>query len=254
MRDNRARVRLVKTRSDHDAVIAVRPTDVTATANVKATLSNDAAEGAVLAVLEEADSYGGLDLLGLCEWYRRRRPVERRLEALTSLRFHRAPGGTPVARDRVRFEHVATRPVFLAGLGRVDKSPGRRRILGPNIATLVILRDRVTRDEWAVIVYHLTAEVEHDQRDRNGDGYRDDRPLRVRRHKAERRRLNRVVRRQLRRHGANGKRRKVRALGDSNLDRMTIPGLVSAWVGNGDQPGTHGGRRKIDDVQAGGPA
>lgn len=246
---------LVETASDHDAVIAERVnrrgrlSDVVAEANVKATLSLDQAEAAIRKVIETAGRrFGGLDAIVLLETYRRRMRMLRRLEGEYPLRFHKAPGGAPIGIDPDRFEHVRTRPVLLAGLGRVDKSPGRRVILGPNVSTLVIVRERATGDEWAFLSYHLTAEVEHDARDRNGDGYRDDRPKRVRRHKLERRRLNRVARRQLR------KGRKVRAAGDSNLDLMPIAGLRSAWEGRRNQPrGTHGGRRKIDDVQAGEP-
>lgn len=230
--------------------------DVIAWANIKAALAPGLAALDLERVITRAGRYGhGITAVALGEWYLRRRralrALRRRLYTTHGLRLtaHKAPGGCPVLLNRAQLEHVRTRPVLLAGAGRVDKSPGRRRLLGPNIATAVIARDADTGARYALIGYHLTAEVEHDGRDRNRDGYRDDRPLRVRRHRLERRRLERWVRRQLR------KGRRVYALGDSNLDLMPIPGLTSAWVGRERKPGTlRGGRRKIDDVHGPGLA
>jgi hypothetical protein len=48
--------------------------------------------------------------------------------------------------------------------------------------------------------------------------------------------------------------RTVFAVGDSNFDGFRLAGLESAWAGREAEPGTLGGRRKIDDVHGPGPA
>jgi hypothetical protein len=72
--------------------------------------------------------------------------------------------------------------------------------------------------------------------------YREDRPLLVARHRREVRRLQGLVESLLARGHA------VHALGDSNFDGLRLAGLTSAWEGRGDEPGTLGPRRQVDDV------
>lgn len=210
-------------------------TDTVATLNMKATIDPDTAAKGLGKVLAK-----GVDAIGLQEWSRcRGRRVFPRFREYTFVR-PLTSGGGPVGLRNDRYRIIRCRGVMLAPPGRVDKSPGRRRFLGASIATLVVAEDLLTGELVAFINYHLTAEVENDRIDRDHDGYRDDRPLRVARHKQERRRLERLISRQL------AKGRTVYATGDGNLDEMRLRGVTSCWEGR--RPiGTHG-KRSIDDV------
>lgn len=212
--------------------------DVVATLNMKNGVADRHAIAGIDRTLLAAGSPA--DAIGLQEVGRRR--GRRLLKHFRAYSWHRPLlGGGPVGLHRQRYVEKRTRGVTLAMPGRVDRSPGRRRFLGRSVATLVIAVDLLTGEEVAFVDYHLTAEVEHDGRDRNRDGYRDDRPLRVKRHKREVRRLQRLIARQ------RAKGRVVYPMGDGNLDELELDGVVSAWAGRTPQ-GTKGGRRTIDDV------
>lgn len=220
--------------------------DRVATANIKATLDDDKA-----ALALERSTIGGLagelevEAVGLQEWPRRRRKLERSVERRSPFVFRRPRfgGGGPIGLVDTRYVPTRVRSYRLARAGRVDRSPGRRRFLGASRATVVRAIDAIRDERVTFVNYHLTAEVQR------GDSYRDDRPLRVRRHRREVRRLERLIRRERRRG------RTVYALGDSNYHGLRLDGVTSAWTGRLEsRPGTRGGRRKIDDVHGPGRA
>jgi hypothetical protein len=106
-----------------------------------------------------------------------------------------------------------------------------------------VFRDRVAGGTVAIVSYHLVSGAT------TGEGYRADRPVLVRRHRSEVRRLERLVA-DLQRAG-----HVVHAVGDANYDLLRLDGLTSAWQGRAEEPGTIGsGTRKIDDVHGPGPA
>lgn len=193
-----------------------------ATANVFKGLALDKASAAVDTVLIHRP-----DILALQEWARGRDGILRKIPGYGFCRP--AGGGGPVVYG-ARFSPVRCRAVTLARREFVGHLVGRRSRLAANAANLTILCDDETGGEVAVINYHLTAEVQTGGRYRRDLGHR----LRVRRHKRERRRLSRLVRRQQR------KGRRVFALGDTNYDGMTLPPLRSCWRGR--RGGTLGAR------------
>lgn len=217
--------------------------DVVATANVYTGCTRAQAKAAIDAIIDAPDRLDAPDALGLQEWGRRRDRILRNLDGYTHRRS--LLGGGPIVLDTARYRVIRHRAAVLAGPGRVDKSPGRRRFLGPSLATVVIAHDELLDELVAFINYHLTAEVQAAGR------YRKDRPLRVARHRREVRRLERLIRRQ------RAKGRTVYAMGDSNFHGLRLRGLTSAWATPQAQRlgGTHaGGSRQIDDVHGPGKA
>ncbi|MGH3411972.1 MAG: hypothetical protein ACRDPH_02695 [Marmoricola sp.] len=97
----------------------------------------------------------------------------------------------------------------------------------PRLATLGVYRDRRGPPTVSLVCHHLVPGAQGAD-----DRYREDRPLLAARHRREVRRLGRLV---------DGQRRLgqvVYVVGDANVDRLCLPGLVSAWDGRGQQPGT----------------
>jgi endonuclease/exonuclease/phosphatase family metal-dependent hydrolase len=204
-----------------------------ATANILDRLDLGVAAEALASVLER-----GPDVVGLQEWGRTRRRILRAHDAYTWV----APGygGNAVGFRRDRFALLGRGLCLVGSVGLADRGARPIRILPPRTTTLVRLLDRATGSVTSVIDYHLVPGVQ------SRGNYRADRPLLVRRHRSETRRLGALVTRQLAADGA------VIALGDSNFDGFELPGLVSAWAGRRDDPaGTLGSGRKVDDVFGG---
>lgn len=218
--------------------------DVVATANVYSGVTLHQAKAAVTRILDPTDGLTGrVNALGLQEWGRGRDRILRRLTGYTHRRS--ILGGGPIVLDTTRYRVIRHRAHVLAAPGRVDKSPGRRRFLGPSLATVVIAHDTALDEEVTFVNYHLTAEVQA------GGDYRRDRPLRVARHRREVARLERLIARQ------QAKGRTVYAMGDSNYHGLRLRRLTSAWATPKARAlgGTHaGGSRQIDDVYGPGPA
>lgn len=152
----------------------------------------------------------------------------------------RPDDGGPVALYRTaRFALDRCYGHELVGEQNVGDLDGRKSVLPPSIATVAKFADLETGAKVALVVVHLTAEVQ----DRFGD-YHDDAAhlLRVRRHKKERRRLRRLVRK-LRRRGYT-----TWVVGDLNFERCPLPPLISCWNGKPHR-GTLGGRA-VDYVYA----
>lgn len=178
----------------------------------------------------------GIDIAALQEWVSGRDSILRDLRT-RGLSFCRpAQGGGPIVYT-ARFSPLHCRAVTLAHREFVGHLPGRKDRLPASIANLAVLADDKTGDEVAVINFHLTAEVQHAGRYRRDPAHR----LRVQRHKRERRRLSRLVRRQQR------KGRTVFALGDTNYDGMALPPLRTCWRG---QRGGTLGHRAVDVIYA----
>jgi hypothetical protein len=230
-------------------------TDV-ATANVLRSLPRDAARRALRDILALEP-----DLVGLQEWGMSRDLLLRETGSVRlpgGLVTGRAQsgqpgrytwvssppllGGCPVGARSDRFELLDTRFEAVGRFGRVDRSAGPPPVAVPRIVTLAVFRD-LRRDRIVSVVnFHLTPRVQARGR------YREDRPLLVARHRAEVRRLDRLVGEQL------SLGRVVYALGDSNFDGLRLVGLTSAWEGRDDETGTLvASRRKIDDVHGPGP-
>lgn len=177
------------------------------------------------------------DLAGLNEWTPDRNHI---LAALADYGWTRPSSGGPVALYRkARLQLTNCYPHELVGAQFVGNLDGRKSTLPPSIATVAKFTDLTNGTKVALVIAHLTAEVQN----RFGD-YHDDEAhrLRVRRHKKERRRLRRLVRK-LRRRGYT-----VYVVGDTNYDRMPLPPLISCWYSNGEL-GTLGGRT-VDYVYA----
>jgi hypothetical protein len=190
---------------------------------------------------------GAPGLLGVQEWAgpkpdltdltRRRRAIDDLLMDATSRTFYkfgRPKGGGPLVWDSSRYDLQKLYTEQLVGPGFVGHLTGRRDRLGPSLATVGVFVDEVLDEDAALVDVHLTAEVQ------KGKGYRTDPDhlLRVLRHRRERRALRLLVRR-LRRE-----RIRVYVTGDTNYDGMTLPPLISCWVGHPDQEaaGTLGSR------------
>lgn len=193
-----------------------------ASANIFKGMSLEEARAAVDTVLIRRP-----DILALQEWGSHRDGILRKLPGYGFCRP--AEGGGPVVYG-TRFSPVRCRAVVLARREFVGHLIGRKSQLPASVANLTILCDDKDGGEVAVVNFHLTAEVQY------GGTYRRDlgHALRVRRHRRERRRLSRLVRRQ------QHKGRTVYALGDGNFDGMTLPPLRSCWRGR--KGGTLGGR------------
>jgi hypothetical protein len=238
---------------------SVAQTTVVATANVLCDLPLPAAGRTLELVLEHSP-----DLVGLQEWSVRRagllrasgrvglvaplagelpRRLPRRGSARPQYRWS-APlvGGCAVGARADRYEllEATSRPVSLVGRG---ENPERWwGVEPPRLMTVAVYRDLRLEGTVSVVDFHLTPGVQA-----RGQ-YREDRPRLAARHRQEIRRVQQAVDEQL----ALG--RTVFALGDSNFDGLRLARLESAWQGREDEPGTHGRRRKIDDVHGPGPA
>ncbi|WP_310961166.1 endonuclease/exonuclease/phosphatase family protein [Nocardioides terrisoli] len=226
---------------------------VVATANIRDGLGRRAAREALAGVLA-----AGPDLVGLQEWGPGRLGLLRehgRVGTAPSIPGLWAPGtgssylwSVPVVGDCVvgaradRYDLVDSRLVPLSAPGR-GENPDRWRGIEPGrLLTSAVYRDRASGRTVCLLCFHLVPGVQR------GGRYRCDRPLLVARHRAEVRRLQTVIDREL----ARG--RVVHAVGDSNFDGLRLRGLTSAWQGREDGPGTLGPRRQVDDVHGPGPA
>jgi hypothetical protein len=227
---------------------------VVATANILRDLSRSEAGDVLDAVLDEQP-----DLVALQEWDLPRLPT---LRARGSLRLVPGPawrlkaarpnpayqwaatlvGGTAVGARTERFDLLEARAILLSGIGRTDSPHRRFGLEPPRVATLGRFRDSESGGTVSMIGYHLVPGVEADGR------YREDRPRISDRHRREISRLQREIR-LLRDQGDT-----VYAAGDSNFDGFRLEGLVSLWETRPGDPGTHGPRRKIDDVLSVEPA
>lgn len=202
------------------------------------------------------------DIVALQEWPSGRNPLLKDTGA-----FERVPTARPAARRRRRWEPGTgmhwCRPVLgptgpiglradryevldcqamtLTPARRVRPTPRHPRVtLSANRVSQIRAHDHLRDEEVVVLDYHLWAGVQI-------GGHYSQRPTdraRVDGHRDQVAALSALIQG----HLAAG--RTVYALGDSNFDGLTLPGLVSAWDGRERQPrGTHReGNRKIDDV------
>jgi hypothetical protein len=228
---------------------------VVASANILYTLGWRDARAALTQVLESEP-----DLVGFQEWYVARLRLLRQFGEVRvipgwrtgHLGTRREPayhwvsavaGGNVVGARADRFEPLSSRVVFLSCLGRSDRPDRFLRTEPPREVTVGVFRDRLRDRTVALMSYHLVPGVEA------GSDYRPDRPRLVRRHRSEVRRLERLIAEHQRAGDV------VYAVGDSNLDRLRLAGLTSAWEGREHHPGTIGsGTRKLDDVHGPGRA
>ena len=223
-------------------------------ANVLCSLGRAPARAALRAVLEHRP-----DLVGLQEWRLSRAAVLRETGTVEIRMTRRAVvtlaptnpsagyhwlmswGDCPVGVRADRFEVVGCRTRVLGWLGPADPGSRPMSVAPPRVATVALLRDRFRDPLVALVNFHLVPGVQA------GGRYRDDRPLLAARHRAEVRRVERLVEEQ----AALG--HVVYAVGDSNYDGLRLPGLTSAWQGHEGDAGTLGSR-KVDDVHGPGPA
>jgi hypothetical protein len=228
--------------------------DKVGTANIKDTLSDAEADAALWAVLRYAPQ-----LLGLEEWdgpnplssapasLSRDVRLERALKD-SGYKFTRPRGGgNPVIYGSTRYGLLNCYGALLHKAGWVGALPGRKSTLPASVATVALFADLVLGGTTALVVIHLTAEV---QGGRGGRYLLDPRhALRVLRHRRERRAARLLVL-GLRREG-----HRVRVVGDTNFDDMPLPPLTSCWVGN-DREEAAGtlGWRTVDYVYAEQPA
>lgn len=225
---------------------------VVASANVLRSLGRGDARAALAGVLDEEP-----DLVGLQEWNLTRLPLLRgtgsvgvvpggrlRWGGHSSGYLWSAPliGGCPVGARAGRFELVESRVRLLSRPGRADRPNRRWGLELPRLATVGVYRDLSAERTVCLVNYHLVPSVQA------RGSYQSDRPRLVGRHQGEVSGLQRIVDEQL------GFGRVVYAVGDSNFDGLRLRGLTSAWEGREADPGTLGGRRKIDDVHGPGPA
>lgn len=233
-----------------------------ATANVLETLTSTEATAALDGVLAARP-----DLVGLQEWYPSRarlllpsgslgtvpdlgvRVPGSRLRGTSAGAAYRwnAPlvGGCVLGARADRYELISCRPWLLSLPGLADRRARGVSLEPGRVATVALYRDLHLARTVCLVGYHLVSGVQA------GGRYRDDRPLLVARHQREGGRLRTLVDRMLR-EGLI-----VHAVGDSNLDGFTLPGLTSAWTGHPPQPGQPAGtlgRRRVDDVLGPGPA
>lgn len=209
--------------------------DTVVYANVKVTLGIRAADRALRTVIAKAGHHP--DVIGLGEWGRNRESILHRLSGYDWRRPLR--GGGPLGLDRTRYRVKHVRGRMLVGLSHVEADEGNpRRTLGPSWCTEVIAYDHALDEETAFLLYHLTAGIQG----ANGGYKTKTHPQRVARHKREVAALGRLVVK----HWQTG--RAVYALGDSNFDGMTLPGVVSAWAGHNDAHGGDLGSRRVSDV------
>lgn len=206
---------------------------VVATANIRDTLDQTAAGHALALVLEHHP-----DILALEEWPKGR---DHLVKAAGLGQARPAQGGSPVTWRKDRFGLVSCHGHTLSRVELVGHLIGRKARLPKSIANVTVLHDDHTGFDVAVISFHLTAEVQFAGQYRTDLAHR----LRVARHKRERRRLGRIVRRQL------AKGRDPIPLGDTNFDGMELPPLISCWDGH---PGGSLGGRAVDIVFATHPA
>lgn len=207
--------------------------DVIGSINVKDTLNDADAESCVHRWLDE-----GVELGGLQEFGKQRDPILAKL-GNGHIRHGRGDnGGGPLVWNSTRYGLARKiKSKTLAGPGFVGRLVGRRSKLGPSVATVGVFHDEILGERVTLINIHLTAEVQL------GATYRNDanHAARVRRHKAERRALGRLVRA----HRLRGNR--VLVVGDTNYDGFDCPPLVSCWR---NRPGHTLGDRAVDVVLA----
>lgn len=156
--------------------------------------------------------------------------------------FHRPRlGGGPIGvRNDLGETALSCRAKILSGPGYVGRNPGRksRAVLGPSYAT----RLKSRRADGSIViryVIHLTAGVQIGKH-----GYRTDKASarRVARHRRERDRLEWLVERDQAKFGDEN----VEVYGDTNFDKMRIPGLVGWWATEPDR--STFGDRTIDGI------
>lgn len=189
----------------------------------------DAAHGLGVVLAERPD------LLALQEWGPNRNSL---LNGLKTYRWARSPkGGGPVLYSD-RYGLLRTNSRVLSRRSFVGRLPGRKSTLPDNVAGEFVFSDDRDGGEDVVLNFHLDAEVQSGGRYRTDKAHRP----RVRRHKRQVRRLERIVARH------QGKGRRVWLCGDTNYDGLRITGLVSCWSGQRAQ-GTLG-RRTVDIVFA----
>ena len=225
---------------------------VIASANVLRSLSRGDARAALAGVLD-----AGPDLVGLQEWNITRLPLLRETGSVgvvpgAHLRvggrgagyLWSAPliGGCPVGARADRFDLLESHVRLLSRPGRADRPNRRWGLELPRLATVGIYRDRMADRTVCLVNYHLVPSVQA------GGNYQTDRPRLAARHQGEVAGVQRIVDEQLRAG------RVVYAVGDSNFDGLRLRGLTSAWEGRETDPGTLGGKRKIDDVHGPGRA
>lgn len=240
-----------------EQTVPVSSQTVVATANILRDLNRGDARAALAGVLDAQP-----DLVGLQEWniLRLRLLGETGSVAVVAgghprlgrIRVGRrrsgyvwtAPliGGTPVAARADRFELVESFSRHLSRLGRADRPDRTWGLELPRLATVGVYRDKLLDRTVCLVNYHLVPTVQARGK------YQTDRPKLVARHQAEVAAVQRIVDEQ------QDLGRVVHAVGDSNFHGLRLHGLTSAWEGHEELPGTHGGKRKIDDVHGPGLA
>lgn len=200
------------------------------TQNERFTLSDAVALDDLRHVLTE----GAPEILGLTEWGPNRNHLLNKLGG--HWKWTRPKGdGSPVVYNSSRYTLLSCRPKTLVGRGFVGRLPGRKSTLPPSVATVALFEDEVLDETVAVVVIHLTAEVQV------GKGYRKTRShaRRVARHLAERARLKVLVVR------LRARKRRVYVVGDTNYNGMSLAPLTSCWKGR--RGGTLG-HRAVDII------
>lgn len=199
------------------------------------------------------------DLVGLQEWYVSRLGLLRRTGDVLlapSAGLLRVPSSVPryhwvatigagnVAGARAdRYDLLEGRSVTLSSVGPSDRPERFLHTEPPRLAAVGIFADHHTGTTVALVSYHLVSGATYH------DGYREDRPVLAERHRREIARLEELVA-ELEAAG-----HRVHTAGDGNIEGLQLAGLVSAWEGREDGPGTIGtGTRKIDHLHAAEPA
>jgi hypothetical protein len=208
---------------------------VLVTMNEQQDLPDGVAEADLRAVLKEF----GPDIAFLQEWPAGRDDVLRRVCRDLGYDWARPEkGGPPVLWKTRRGRSLRScKAVRLARAEFVGHLVGRKPRLAANYATEVNLNEP-NGDVSSHLSYHLTADV---QDVRGGNGYKKDPRylLRCLRHRREKHRLGRRMRRNKRRG------RDTDAGGDGNFSGMKIGGFHNCWEGH---PGGSLGGRPVDIV------
>lgn len=220
-----------------------------ATANIRVDLDGPVVERRLGALAEASD------VLALQESPRNRNPLlaslggiwlwpllgERKVKGEWTFHRPRLGGGPIGVRNELGETALTCKAKILVGPGFVGRIPERKSVLGPSYAT----RLKSKRPDGSIVVrynIHLTASVQ-----KGRVTYRTDaaHALRVARHRAERAKLARLVKRDQAKYGKDN----VEVYGDVNFHHMRIPGLTGWWSIAPDEP-TFGGRA-IDGIWTG---
>lgn len=229
--------------------------DVIGTANIEVTLTDEQADAALWVVLRHAPQ-----LLGVEEWdgpkpalngdaWTEAKGDSRLAKILANTGYKWArprTGGNPIVYASKRYGLLNCYAELLHKASFAGHLAGRKSMLPASRATVGIFEDLVLGGTDALVVIHLTAEVQN-----AAGNYRLDaaHALRVVRHRIERRKVRLLVL-ELRRAG-----HRVKVVGDTNFDGMPLPPLVPCWDEHAKAEATGTlGSRTVDYVYADKPA